>query len=141
MVSGFFGLMTCPISYDWASLLVRVAVGLCLLTWGLKKISNLGAFMKKDPPDIFKVWFLSARAGFICSMCTETGVAICLLAGFCTRLAVIFGFFNFIIATKATLGKYFTSPAALYLLMMIVIFFIGSGNYSLDYLIMLGLAK
>lgn len=129
--------MCFPISYDWAILLVRIAAGLSLLTWGLKKISNLKNFRgKNEPPKIFKVWFLSAKAGFIASMCVETGTAICLLAGFCTRLVVLACIVNMAVAFRVTKGPFFTSPALIYLLMMIVFFFIGSGQYSLDYLLM-----
>lgn len=142
MINGFFDLMCFPISYDWALLLARVAVGLSLLTWGLKKISNLKDFMgKNEPPKIFKVWFLSAKAGFICSLCTETGTAICLLLGFCTRLAVIPCIVNMAVAFKATKGPYLTSPALIYLLMMIVFLITGGGQYSLDYWLMQALAR
>lgn len=138
MIGGFFGLMSCPISYDWAALLVRVAVGLALITWGIKKIANFKNFTgTHQPPSIFKMGPFSAKAGFIAAMCTENGVAICLFLGFCTRLAVLFGIVNFIVAFSRTKGPYLTSAASLYLLMMIVIFFIGSGQYSVDYLLML----
>lgn len=138
MVSGFFGLMCFPLSYDWALLLVRLAVGLPLLCWGLKKISNLKKFTsgKDEPPKIFAVGPLSAKAGFICSMLVETGTALCLIFGFCTRLVVIACIFNMAVAFKVTKGPYLTSPAAIYLLMMIVFLIIGGGQYSLDYLLM-----
>lgn len=142
MIGGFFGLMTFPISYDWASLMIRLAAGAALLPYGLKKISDLKKFSPKNQPaDIFKVWFFTAREGFIATMLIETVVPICLLAGFLTRLAVIPCIFSMAIAFQVTKGPYLTSPASIYLLLMIALFFIGSGQYSLDYLLMQALCR
>lgn len=142
MIGGFFGLMTFPVSYDWAALFVRVAVGAALLPYGLKKISDLQTFRGgKEPPEIFKFWFLSARAGFKWVMVIETATPVCLLLGFFTRLMTIPCMFSMSIAFLATKGKYFTSPASVYLLMMFAIFCIGAGQYSLDYYLMQVLSR
>lgn len=136
VVSGFFGLMAYPISFDWASLLVRVATGLALLPWGLKKIAKFKSMGKDQPPKIFAVGPLSARVGFISVMLIETVVPVCLILGLCTRLIVIPCIFSMAVAFKVTRGEYCTSPASIYFLLMIAILFIGSGAYSLDYLFM-----
>lgn len=142
MSGGFFGLMVDPVSYNWAALLVRLAVGLALLPYGLKKFSHLKDFSsKKEPPEIFKLGPLSAKAGFVCVMLIETFVPICLILGFLTRLAVLPCIFSMAIAFKATKGEFYTSPSSIYLLSLIAIFIIGSGGYSCDYLLMLTDAK
>lgn len=142
MSGGFFGLMVDPVSYGWAALLVRLAVGLALLPYGLKKFSHLKDFSaKKQPPEIFKLGPLSAKAGFISVMLIETFVPICLILGFCTRLAVLPCIFSMSVAFKATKGEFYTAPSSVYLLALVAIFFIGSGHFSCDYLLMLADAK
>lgn len=130
MIGGFFALMTTPISYDWAALIIRVAVGLALLPFGLKKLFN-----RQDAPRFHKVLFFSPSAGYYSVMAIETLVPIFLLPGLFTRLAVVPAIFSFAVATWITKGPFLTSPASLYFLMMIAIFLIGAGNFSLDYLI------
>lgn len=128
MIGGFFDAMTAAISYDWAALLARVAVGLALLPFGISKC------MDRSGADKFhKVLFFSPAAGFYSVMIIETLVPVFLILGLFTRLAVVPAIFSFAIATKVTIGKYGISPASLYFLMMIVIFCIGSGSYSLDH--------
>lgn len=137
MSGGFFGLMVDPVSYDWAALLVRLAVALGLLPYGLKKFSHLKGFSsKKEPPEIFKIGPFSAMAGFISVMLIETFVPICLILGFCTRLVVLPAIFAMGVAFKETKGEFYTAPSSIYFLTLIVIFIIGSGQYSCDYLLM-----
>lgn len=140
MSGGFFGLMTDPVSYSWAALLVRLAAGLALLPYGLKKFSRFKDF-SPEKEEIFRLGPLSAKAGFISVMLIETFVPICLILGFCTRLAVLPCIFSMAVAFKATKGEFCTSPASIYLLILIAIFFIGSGQYSCDYLLMPGDAE
>lgn len=134
MISGFFGLMTFPISYDWASLLLRLATGFALLPYGLKKF-----FDRSGMAHFPKVRFFSRESGFYAVMIIELIVPICLILGFCTRLIVIPAICSMAVATAVTRGPWLTSPASIYFLLMIAIFFIGSGNYSLDYLLLLKL--
>lgn len=136
MIGGFFGLMAYPISFDWASLLVRLATGIALLPYGLKKIAHFKTLGKNAPEKIFAVGPLSARAGFIWVMLIETIVPICLILGFCTRLAVIPCLVSMSVAFRETRGEYGTAPSSIYVLLMIALFFIGSGQISLDYLLM-----
>lgn len=136
MISGFFGLMTSQISYDWAALLIRLAIGLAWLPYGLKKL-----FYQKDSAHFPAVWPFSPRAAYYASMIIEIGVSLCLIFGFCTRLAVIPGMVCMAVATKVNHGPCFTAPALPYLLGQIAIFFIGSGAYSLDYLFQCALMR
>lgn len=135
VIGGFFGLMTVPISYDWAALLVRAAVGAALLPYGLKKF-----FGRENAAKFPAVLFFSPAAGFYSVMVIETLVPVCLLLGLFTRLAVVPAICSFAVAVKVTKESYFTSPASLYLLMMIVILCIGAGDISLDYLLRLRLS-
>lgn len=135
IMSGFFGLMSAAIPYDWALLLVRLGISLGMLPWGLKKVETYKTFgAKHEPPKIFAVGPLSAKTGFLCVMLIEFLTPICLILGFFTRLAVIPGIFSFGVAVRDTKGPYFTSPAMPYFLMLIVFLIIGPGQYSLDYL-------
>lgn len=128
MIDSFFDAMTAPIPYDWVALMLRLAVGLALLPYGIDKCMN-----RANAGKFHKVLFFSPAAGFYCVMAIETLVPIFLFAGMFTRLAVVPAIFSFAIAAWITLGKYGKSPASLYFLMMIVIFCVGGGNYSLDH--------
>lgn len=127
VIAGFFGLMSEAIPYDWAALLVRLAVGLAMLPWGIKKYFERGNAAKFP-----KVLFFSPEAGFYSAMAIEILVPICLVLGFATRLAVVPAIISFAVAAKVGKGSCFTSHALLYLLMLIAIFLIGPGQYSLD---------
>lgn len=134
VLEGFFQAMTFPISYDWAALFIRLAVGFGLLPYAVKK------FNERSTADKFpKVLFFSRKAAFYSAMLIEGVVSICLILGFCTRLAAIPGIVNMGVAFTVSRGPYLTSPALVYFFMMIAILFIGSGNYSLDGLILAGL--
>lgn len=127
VIGGFFGLMTAQIPYDWAALFVRLAVGMALFPFGLKKL-----FDRQDADKFPKVLFFSPRAGFYSVMVIELLVPVCLVLGLFTRLAVVPAICSFAVATKVTSGPYLASPASLYLLMMIVILLVGAGDISLD---------
>lgn len=135
VISGFFGLMTFPISYDWAALLARVATGAALLPYGIKKF-----VYRQDAGKFPAVLFFSPRAGFYTMMAIEIIVPVCLLLGLFTRLAAAPAIIAFAFAVKASRGPCFTSPALVFFLMMLAIFFIGAGEYSLDYLLRLRLS-
>lgn len=127
MISGFFGLMTVPISYDWAALLVRLAVGFALLPYPVKKFCE-----RKNAEHFPRVLFFSPKSGFYAAMIVEGAVAICLIFGLFTRLIAIPGIINMGVAFTVSRGPYLTSPAAVYFLMLIAILCIGGGSYSLD---------
>lgn len=124
-----FMLFTVP--YDWAALLVRLACGIALLPYALKKIHE----RHEAPAHFPAVLGLSSRTAFWLALIVELGASICMIFGFLTRIAAIAGACNMAVATNVSRGKYFTSPAQSYLLMFIAIFIIGPGHFSLDTLI------
>ena len=124
-------IMLFTIPYDWAALLVRLACGLALLPYGLKKIRERNEAAAKFPA----VLGLSSRTAFWLALMVETCSSICMILGLFTRVAAVAGTCNMAVATNVSRGKYFTSPAQSYLLMFIAIFFIGPGTFSLDNLI------
>lgn len=128
MFNSILDAMLYPVSYDFAALVVRIAVGLALLPWGLKKLFGQSAASKFP-----KVGPFSSVTAFYLAMIIEFTVPFFLFAGLFTRMAVIPAICSFSVATKVTKGPYFTSPASLYLLMMIAILLIGGGAYSLDH--------
>lgn len=131
MISGFFGLMTFPISYDWAALLVRLGVGLALLPYGLKKFSD-----RSGAAHFPKIRFFSQKSGFYAVMIIELVVPVCLILGLFTRMIVVPAICSMAVATAVTKGPYLTSPASIYFLMLIVIMCMGAGGFSLDYLLL-----
>lgn len=136
MSSGFFEMLSCPVSFSFAILLARLAIGLSLLPYGLKKYENLKKFNNEhQPPDIFQVGPLTARQGFISVMLIESLVPCFLILGLFTRLAVIPCIVNMAVAFKTTYKtKSLEAPSLPFLLMMIVFLITGAGEYSLDYL-------
>lgn len=120
-------IMVAPISYDWAALLVRLAIALALLPYGIKKFRN------QDGADKFPaVLFFTSRQAFYSAMLIEILVPCCLIFGFLTRIAAIAGVCNMGVAFTVSKDKYLTSPATSFCLCLVAILFIGPGGYSLD---------
>ena len=74
----------------------------------------------------------SSRLSFVLVMSVELGASVCLLAGFCTRLAAFAGIGVMAVAYRVSKGPYFTSPALSFLLGFIAVFITDQGQYSLD---------
>lgn len=121
-------IMLFTVPYDWAALLIRLACGIALLPYGLKKIRE----RKEVAPKFPAVLGLSSRTAFWCALLVETCSSICMIFGFFTRIAAVAGACNMAVATNVSRGQYFTSPAQSYLLMFLAIFIIGPGHFSLD---------
>lgn len=118
------------LSYDWATLLLRLSCGCALLPYGIKK------FCERHGTNHFPaVLFLSSRASYYTAMCIETFASCFVILGFLTRLAAIAGICNMAIAAKVSKGPYFTTPASSFLLMFAAIFMLGPGGFSLDYIL------
>lgn len=124
-------IMLFTVPYDWAALLVRLACGLALLPYPLKKIRERHEAAAHFPA----VLGLSSRTAFWCALIVELGASICMIFGLFTRIAAVAGTCNMAVATNVSRGKYLTSPAQSYLLMFIAIFIIGPGYFSFDTLI------
>lgn len=120
------------LSYELATLLLRLACGCALLPYGIKK------FCERHEPNHFPaVLFLSSRASYFTAMCIETFASCFVILGLFTRFAAIAGICNMAIAAKVSKGPYFTTPALSFLLMFIAIFILGPGSWSLDRLLYL----
>lgn len=130
MESTFFTWMFCPLSSDWAALLIRLAIGLALLPYAISKLSEA-----RTPPKEFpKVPGLSPKTAFYIAMVAETVASLGVILGFCTRLAAFIGACNMGVATWKVHGKNWTATAMPYLFGFIAILLIGAGTFSLDYL-------
>lgn len=125
---GFLNILVEPVSYDTASLLFRLAIGLALLPYGIKKICT-----RENADKFFKVLFFSPSQGYFAALLIETLAPICLIFGFLTRLAAIAGMCNMGIAFTFSKDKYLTSPATAFCLGFIAVAIVGPGAYSIDH--------
>lgn len=119
-----------PVSYDLAALLLRLAIGLALLPFPIKKILTQDTAAKNFPG----VLFFSPEAGFYAALAIELSASICMIFGLFTRIMAIPAIVNMGIASKVSGGKYYTSPAQAFFLGFIAILITGPGKYSLDWL-------
>lgn len=124
-------IMLFTVPYDWAALLTRLACGIALLPYPLKKIRERHEAAATFPA----VLGLSHKTAFWCALLVELSASICMIFGLFTRIGAVAGACNMAVATNVSRGKYFTSPAQSYLLLFIAIFIIGPGQYSFDFLI------
>ncbi len=121
-----------PVTEPTASVIIRWVFAIAMLPYGITKLMN------PQRADKFpKVLFFSPKMGYFSSALIEVIVPCCLIFGFLTRFAVIPAIVSFAVATKVSYEDTFhTSPAFPFLLGMIAILIIGSGNYSVDYWLM-----
>lgn len=118
-----------PVSYSLAAFLVRWAIALSWLPYGINKWRN-----PKAAATFPAVFFLSSPQSYRIAAIMEVAVPACLLLGFLTRPAAIAGIGTMAIATRVSLQPGFLSPALPILLTLIAILFIGPGHFSLDFL-------
>lgn len=129
---------TARISYDWVALLLRLAVAVTLLPFGIAKFTK-----RHDPPaQFFAVLGFSGKTSFYLAMFAETFAPFCLILGFFTRIAALGGCLNMAIAYleykkmhKADNAPYYYAPALPILLGYVIVLLMGPGKISLDYLI------
>lgn len=117
------------VGLDWAAFLIRWAIALALLPYGIAKFSN-----PQRADKFFHILFLSPKVAYFMSATVETFVPLCLLAGLFTRFAALAGMVNMFIASTRSWKSDFTSPALVFLLGMFAIFCIGPGAISVDHL-------
>lgn len=134
-MDGFF---LFELNYDAAAVFARLFVVIVLLPFGVKK------FMRRtNPPEEFPaVLGLSAKHSFYMAMFAETVAPFCMFWGFFTRLAALGGMLNMGVAywvdTKEQSFKstpFYYAMALPILLGYIIVFLLGPGKISLDYLI------
>lgn len=122
---------TAPVSYDQAALALRLVVGLSLLPYGIKKLSQISQPPKQFPTALG----FSPTQAFYMAMTIESLCSLCLIFGLFTRLAAIPGICNMAVAYKVNHQPHFIAPSTPYLLGFAAILIVGPGAYSLDYLL------
>lgn len=125
-----------PISWSanaaaWSSLILRLTLGLLMLSHGIPKLINLinGNMEFGDPIGI------GAPASLILTVFAEVLCSLLIVIGLWTRLALIpliitMAVAVFIIHINDSLGT--MEPALMYLLSYCALFLLGSGNFSID---------
>jgi len=119
---------------SWASLLLRIVGGGFMLTHGIPKLMKLlaGNFQFGDPIG------LGVEASLILTVFAEFLCALCVLIGLGTRMATLpliitMAVAAFIVHGADPFGK--KELALIYLGIYGVLFFLGSGKYSVDALL------
>jgi putative oxidoreductase len=120
---------------DVALLIARVSIAVLMLTHGLPK---LGMLLSGEPIQFPALFGLTAGMSLGLTVFAEVICSLLILVGLATRLAVIpLGITMlvalFVIHVADPLAK--QEPALQYLLVYVVLFFAGSGKYSVDYLL------
>ena len=125
-----------PISWSanataWASLILRLTLGLLMLSHGIPKLMKLvnGTMEFGDPIGI------GVPASLALTVFAEVLCSLLIIAGLWTRIALIpliitMAVAAFIVHINDDLGT--IEPALMYLLPYIALFLIGSGTYSMD---------
>lgn len=130
--------MLFQLNYSSAAFFIRMLVVFTLIPFGVKKFVS-----RKEPHNEFPaVMGLSPEISFYLALFAETFAPACLFFGFFTRIAALGGMLNMGIAywafTKMPTFKttpYYYAPSVPILIGYFIVFLIGPGNYSLDYLI------
>ena len=119
---------------DFAFLLLRIVVGLLLITHGYPKLQKL---LSGNEIQFASVFGMSQKLSLAMAMFAEFFCAIFLLIGLFTRLAAIPIIITFLVIIfqihgSDPLGK--KELPIMYLISCITIFLCGPGKFSLDYL-------
>jgi putative oxidoreductase len=120
---------------DLALLTGRVAIAALMLVHGLPKMEMLfSGDLIQFPP----VFGMSAELSLALTVFAEVFCSILILVGFGTRLATIPLIITMLVATLLIHGADVFAKkelALLYLLVYVILFFTGSGKYSVDQLL------
>jgi putative oxidoreductase len=120
---------------DWWLLLIRILLGVFMLTHGIPKIMKLASGEEVHFVDPIGI---GAKASFILMVFAEFLCSILIILGVFTRLATIPLMIGMFVATFISHGgDPFSGKelALLYLLFFATICVTGSGKYSIDYLV------
>ncbi len=134
---------TSPLNLDIALLIVRTALGVCFIVHGLGKLGVVGNGSMQG----FTQWLASLKVPFPAiqarmAMATEIVCGTLLTLGLCTRPACVLLFFVMGVATfvgHKGAGYLITNnpPGNEYalnlMILQVVIFLTGAGQYSLDF--------
>jgi putative oxidoreductase len=118
-----------------ALLVARFGIAALMLTHGVPKLLKLAS---PEPVQFASVFGLSPEISLALAVFAEVICSLFLLIGFATRLAVIPIVVTMLVAvTMIHGGDAFSAkePALHYLLVYFILFFGGSGKYSVDYLL------
>jgi len=122
------------VNTDLALLVARTAIAALMLTHGLPKMQML---FSGDPIQFPAVAGMSAGLSLALTVFAEVFCSILILVGFGTRLATIPLIITMLVAIFSILAADVFAKkelAVIYLAGYIVLFFSGSGKYSVDYL-------
>lgn len=121
-----------PIYIDAGILIIRIAVSVVMLTHGLPKLMK---FLVDEPVGFANILGLGAGVSLTLAVLAEVVCSVLLMLGLATRPALIL-----LIMTMAIAVLYFHAAdpfavkekAILFLLTYVLLFFTGSGKYSID---------
>jgi putative oxidoreductase len=116
-------------------LLLRLAIGITMLTHGYPKLQKLTSGAPIEFADPFGI---GATPSFVLVVFAEFFCSILLMLGAVTRIAVLFPIVTMLVVLfYATAGKSFMQKELplLYLLIYLTILVIGAGKYSIDHLV------
>ncbi|MGL4346703.1 MAG: DoxX family protein [Chitinophagaceae bacterium] len=119
---------------SWASLILRVLIGVSMLTHGIAKVENFSAIAEGFPDPIY----LSHKTSLILAIFAELGCSILLIIGFFTRVSASILIFNMlVIVLVVDKGAPYAARemGSLYLISYVAIFLLGGAKYSVDYCI------
>ena len=121
---------------DIALLLLRIFVGIMMLTHGVAKIENFSTLKANFPDPVG----LGAGFSLLLITCAEVGCSLLVIVGLVTRLAVIPLIVGMCVAAFLTFPG-FSELALLYLSIYITLLIAGPGEYSLDELLRMTLRR
>ena len=126
---------TKSLNNDLALLVGRIAIAFLMLVHGLPKMQML---FSGGPIHFPSVFGMSSGLSLALAVFAEVFCSILILVGFVTRLATIPLIVTMLVAVFSVLASEVFAKkelAVLYLLAYIVLFFAGSGKYSVDQLL------
>lgn len=118
-----------------ALLLGRITIAALMLTHGLPKLQLL---LSGDPVQFPSIMGMSAQISLTLAVFAEVFCSLFILTGFATRLATVPLMITMLIAAlsvHAADAFEVKEKALLYLVVYVLLFFMGSGKYSVDHFI------
>ena len=128
----FLNAMISSYSTDFGLLLLRLFIGILMLTRGIAKISNFDTLSSTFPDPLG----IGNHLSLILITTAETAGSVFIIIGLLLRLAVLPMIFSMIVAaflTPATITLASSELAILYLSVYIALLFTGPGRLSIDY--------
>ncbi|MEO6681829.1 MAG: DoxX family protein [Ginsengibacter sp.] len=121
-----------PMNLDLGILIVRIAVSILMLTHGVPKLMK---YMADEPIAFANVFGLGMGLSLALAVFAEVFCSILLIIGLATRPALIPLIITMLVAVIFVHGNdpfVVKEKAIIFLLTYIILFFTGSGKYSLD---------